>query len=472
MFSKYTIMLILSCFCGSLLLGLSRAREMTQYPVLGSDMILAVQVMEDHKDALAHWQDIGVKGSVLVNIDAHDDMRRLPVGELTTLKSQSGDLNGRQDSVGADQEKYPGVSNGNFIQSAAREGIVKKVVWVVPDTFELFSDSGQRLVALLKKYGFADSDISTFKRKNQGFAGLVDGVPLLVCDIGSLPDLKEPVLLTIDMDYFPEMIRAKRSAITAGLKNTFIALSHKKYKVRDVTIAYSINGGFLDCRYRWTGELVADILRVPGILSQKELPYRYSYLQNIDHLLLSRQYRELLQEFSLFQLKGGSDPNLFLYAATACLELGQLQKAFQYAEKACLADNGYCYGLADLGTRLLDMKNIAAAERFFLRGYELSPTMDLGQFRLGMTLKKTGNFTEALKYFKVFRENYGPFPIDFYIAETYLLKGDKLSALNYYDSGRSEIIKNPSLLDRFGDYAVIDKYAALYEQQAANSISH
>jgi len=451
MVKKYAKALLFTCIGGALFLGLSVEGRNCHYPVLGTDMIMDVQVIEDHKDALSHWQDIGVKDAVLINIDAHDDLRRLPA---------------------EGSEKYPAVSNGNFIQSAAKQGIVKKVIWVVPDTYDLFSDSGQRLAALLKKYGFAESDISTFKKKDSCFCGFTDGVPLTVCDIGTLPDLKGPILLTIDVDYFPEMIRSKRPEIAAGLQDTFNAMCQKKYKIKDVTVAYSINGGFMDCHYRWVGEMVVDSLRVPGLLSQKKLPYRYGYLQAIDNLLLFRRYEELLQEFAIFQGKGGSDPDLFLYAATACLTLGQTEKAFRYAENACLIDRGYCYGLAELGTSLLNLNKIATAERFFLRGYELAPKMDLGQFQLGMALKEAGRFDEAIRYFKIFRKSYGPLPIDFYIADTYRLEGDSSSALVFYNSGKNEITKNPSSLDRFADHAVTANFQALYEQQLSSSGKH
>jgi len=465
MVSRYTKALLPLCLCCiTIILGLSIGGETGQYQVLGSEMITNIQVMEDHRDALTRWREIGVKDALLVNIDAHDDLREFPPDKLAELKSEPLPVNGRESKAAGYEEKHSAVSNSNFIQAAASLGIVKKVIWVVPDTFELFTDSGQRLAEFLRKNGFSARDIGTFRRKNQSFTGSSDGVPLIICDIGNLPDLNEPILLTIDVDYFPAMIKAKRPEITEALKNTFKALYKKEYKIRDASVAYSVNGGFLDCRYRWVGDLVIDTLRIPGLLSQKSLPCRYDYLQSVDLLLLLKHHKELLHEISKFQAKGGSAPDVFLYAATAFQGLGETEKAFLYAENACLSDSRYCYGLAELGTSMLDKGDIAAAERFFLRGYELSPKMDLGQFRLAMALKGSGRLDEAIRYFKVFRNRYGPFPIDFYIAETFLLKGDSSSALQYYNSGRSEIVRNPSVMDRFGDFSVIEKGAAFYEQ--------
>jgi len=465
MVNKYAKALLLLCLCCiSILLVLLIGGETRQYPVLGSDMIANIQAMEDHRDALTRWRDIGVKDALLVNIDAHDDLREFPSDKLAELRGEALPMNGRKSEAAGYQKMHSAVSNSNFIRAAASLGIVKKVIWVVPDTFELFTDSGQRLAELLRRNGFSARDISSFRRKNHSFSGSSDGLPLVICDIGTLPDLNEPILLTVDVDYFPAMIKAKRPEITAALKNTFKALYKKKYRIRDATVAYSVNGGFLDCRYRWVGDLVIDTLRIPGLLSQESLPCRYDYLQSVDLLLLLKRHKELLHEFSMFQIKGGSAPDVFLYAATAFQGTGETENAFLYAEKACLSDSSYCYGLAELGTSMLDKGDIAAAERFFLRGYELSPNMDLGQFRLAMALKGSGRLDEAISYFKVFRNSYGPFPIDFYIAETFLLKGDNSSALKYYNSGRSEIVRNPAVMDRFGDFSVIEKGAAFYEQ--------
>lgn len=457
--------LFLALCCMIIPIGLSVGREPRQYPVLGTDMITDLLAIEDHKDLLAHWQEIGVKDHLLVNIDAHDDLREFPSDKLDELRQRVLHPGGRSATVSKREGNGSALSNENFIKAAVKLGIVKKVIWVVPDSYDLFSDAGGRLAALLRKNGFPESDISSFRRKSNSFKGSSGGVQIMVCDIDRLPGLDEPILLSIDLDFFPAMISENGQSVTVALKKTFNALYRKKYKVRDVAVAYSVNGGFTGIHFRWVGNLVIDSMRIPGMLTQERLPGRYLYYQSVEQLMRSKRYKELLYEVATFQLKGGNDPNLCLYAAKASQSVGEMEKAFQYAEKACLTERSYCFGLPELGINMLEKGDIAAAERYFQRGYELNPKMELGQFRLAMALKKEGRLDDAIRYFRIFRNSYGPFPIDFYIGEAFQLKGDIFSALNYYNSARNEIIRNPSLLDRFGDYSVLEKCALFYEQQ-------
>jgi tetratricopeptide (TPR) repeat protein len=439
--------------------------EKQKYPVLGTNMIEHVGVFEDHRDALAHWIKKGIRNAVLVNIDAHDDLKRVPPEQMEMVKAayqqREGDYRDAEVALGG----YAAVSNSNFIHAAAKLGIIKKVLWVVPATYDLFSDPGNRLAALLKMYGFRDEDIKTFRIKNGCFIGATDGIPLTICDIRSLPDVSEPVLLSVDVDYFPAMVNDNDSRITDSVKQTFNALFNKGYAIRDAIVAYSVNGGFMDPCYRWVGDLVIDNLRIPGLVSQAGLPDRYFLLQRADLLLMMKRYGELLDDLSPFLHDAVAEPAILSYAAKACQGLGETEKSFHYAEKACLSDNRYCYCLPELGTIVLDEKGVDAAERFFVRGYDLCPDMDYGQFRFAMALKEFGRHDDAIKYFKDFRNCYGSFPVDLYIAETFLRKGDERSAMRYYDSCRTELAKNPAVLAGFGDFNKIENAAVFYDRR-------
>jgi tetratricopeptide (TPR) repeat protein len=460
MANKYRMALLLVSLAGiAILIAISLRGQKRHYPRLGTDMITQIKVMEDHKGALNHWLETGITDAVLVNIDAHDDMRSIPVDQpgVVTPRNQGNEA-GREIST-------PQLSNSNFIRAAARQGIVKKVVWIVPRSYELFTDTGARMKAMMSLFGFAQRDIATFRKKNGCFTGTVDGLQLVVCDINTLPDLREPVLLSVDVDYFPAMNITDNQEISLALKETFKAIYHKNYRVRDTTVAYSVNGGFLDCSYRWVGDLVIDSLRIPALNGQEKLPFRYAYLQGVDLLLQMGRYDELMGELELFLKKDKREPAVLLYAAKASQGLGDMEKAFSYAEQACVRDSRYCYALPELGTALLESRGVALAEKFFCRGYELCPEMDHGQFRLALAMKNSGRHEDAIRFFKTFRKGYGAFPVDFYIAESFSLQGDNASALKFYDSGRDELVRNPSLLAGFGDLSVIERGAQFYESQ-------
>lgn len=445
--------------------------EREAYPILGTEMLTTVSVVENHREALRIWSTKGIKDAVLVNIDAHDDLRPIPQQEMEQLK----DLHkGKQEGDAGDvvcQEGYGPVTNANFIHAAAKLGIVRKVVWVVPSSYGIFSDQGKRLRSLLTAYGFTASEIAGFKNNGRFFTGESDGIPLTICDATSLPEIKEPVLLSIDVDFFPSEITDDTHRISSPMKKTFKSLFTKGYRVKDAVVAHSVSGGFTEASYRWIGELVVDTIRLPGVMQLPDLPDRYAFLQKADHLLIFKKYRALLDILTPITAKGINDPALSTYTALACQGLGKTDEAFKWAEKACLADKGYCFALTQVGSLVLEQFGLEKAEPFFKRGYELSPGMDEGQFRFAMALKRSGRYDEAIRYFNAFRNSYGPFPVDFYIAETFLLKGDENSAIRYYDSGRKELARNPSALTGFGDVRAIEEAAAFYERKGNSRVA-
>ncbi|SNB47612.1 M48 family metallopeptidase [Geobacter sp. DSM 9736] len=430
------------------------------YPILGADP-LEVTILEDHRDALQHWVSEGVRNAVLVNIDAHDDLKKVSTEHIAVLKALCQGKESKQACKNTD-DAGPPVTNADFIHAAAKLEVLSSVYWVIPNTYGIFSNDGSTLTALLRSYGFPDEDIVTFSRKGACFAGTTDGIPITICDAANLPQLDEPVLLSFDTDYFPQLIGNKNLRIINAVRETFKTLAGKELQIRDATVAFSVNGGFLSTGYRWIGELVIDILRNPSIIAQKELPPRYTFLQRIDLLFIMERYREVLDEVSPLIAREGADPTLFIYAARASGGLGLTKDSFRYAEKACMSEKSYCYGLPEIGITLLDQGKLGVAERFFTRGYDLCTGMDHGQFRLAMALKDSGRYEDAIKYFKFFRDCYGSFPVDFYIADTFLLMKDEASALKFFESGRKAAIKNPESLVRFGDRRIIEKAAAFY----------
>ncbi len=452
---KALIVLLLIC---SALLTLFYLKRANRCQILGLNP-LEVEVLEDHNDALQRWIEKDVRNSILVNIDAHDDIERIRPEDIEKLRAayQQRNLSGGAKTGTAQFRDFP-VTNANFIYAAAKLGIVSKVCWIVPRTYDLFSDSGDRLRSLLARYTFSREDINTFRPEGGCFRGSVDGIPFLICGPDRLPDFGEPVLLTVDVDFFPEAVSSYRYKLADSVKGTFKALFRKGYEIRDATVAYSVDGGFLPTYRRWVGDLAVDDLRRPAELSRNELLERYSILQRADLLVFMKRYEDLLN-YLVPVMNERDDPSLLTYAAKASFELGWIGKAFDFAEGACLAQKNYCYGLPELGNAVLDKYGLRAAERFFRRGYELNPRMDQGQFEFGVALKKAGKYDEAIESFQVFRSIYGPYPVDFFLAEAYLKKRDKVSAQRYYDSGRAAMMTLPNAVAGLRDANAIKRAA-------------
>src|SRR5579884_1589882 len=66
----------------------------------------SVHIFENHDSALQHWRSVGLRGRVVVHVDAHHDAWAL--------------------------KEFSSITIANFLTSAIHEGI-REVVWVVPD---------------------------------------------------------------------------------------------------------------------------------------------------------------------------------------------------------------------------------------------------------------------------------------------------------------------------------------------------
>jgi tetratricopeptide (TPR) repeat protein len=413
-----------------------------KYPVLGRDTIGNVAFFENHSEALVQWAKKGIRNAVLVNIDTHDDIRWIPAEKIEKLKclyeKKDRAAIKEVDSVG-DESLF---NIGNFIYAAAKLGIIKEVYWIIP--FAYFSKAGteNHLKIFLKTYNFSENDIKTFRMKDGCFCGIFHEVPLNICGIEALPDIKKPVILSIDVDFFPPMAREYGIDKMSGIKVLFDALYKKKYSIQDALIAYSVNGGYLRVINRWIGNQSAEVLRKPDMIYGTP-PELWTVRQNAD-IYYEENKADLLFELTQRYLeKYQNEPSLMMYIAFAYYGTGNIEKAFDCAKKACLINSGYCFGLADIGQCLIDDDMFPDAVKFFESAYSLCPGMNYRQKGFANALRKAGQYREALKYYEAYRSKNGSFPVDFLMGEIFFLMGDEESALKHFNRGRRYLKVDP-----------------------------
>ena len=179
------------------------AESASPLPILGVDPLTHGAVMENHDCALQHWIERGFAGAVLLHIDAHDDLRPVDAGKLAALKG----LHARGEVAAMARKGCGGkdglFNEGNFVRAAAALGVVREVVWVMPFTFLRGDDAGKALMSYLEKAGISQADRESFHLVDGWYRGAVGGIPVTLCDQERLPRLTEPVLLSIDADFFP-----------------------------------------------------------------------------------------------------------------------------------------------------------------------------------------------------------------------------------------------------------------------------
>ncbi len=238
---------------------------------VGVESIRAVRLFENHSTALIEWHRAGVRDRVLVHLDGHSDLDWLP--DITVARIAAA----RPDELPG-LELHPYTMDGtalsrfgiwNFIYPAARMGIVRELVWVVPDGSLADAEAVMRmareiLVGKLEMVSVAEA--LSLKSIGRAIQGEILGVPILVCEIGDLPAIHEPVLLDVDLDYFTTA-SAISQAVTDGPwitpRAVIDVLEKKQIRTDLVTLSYSTIGGFLPPGSRWIGPAMVHELRNP-----------------------------------------------------------------------------------------------------------------------------------------------------------------------------------------------------------------
>jgi tetratricopeptide (TPR) repeat protein len=396
-------------------------------PLLGKDAVANPLIVEDHSQALAYWAERGVRGAVLMNFDAHDDIRWISDVKIDVLREfyRRGDWQRfrQEEDTFADEGLY---NVGNWIYAGARLGLFKEIYWVVP--LKYFAEGGAEgnLHGFLASCGFSAEDVRSFALRNNQFKGSFRGIPLTLCGLESLPMIAEPLLLSIDADFFRTYSAQYRAAFLPALHVAFDALYRMNYRVRDAVVSYSINGDFLHPHHRWVGDTAAAILRRPGLINEPPSE-PLLLLQRIENAYRSHNPAEVLALADPY-LARHPLPSLLLYKAHALMLQGDPDKAYAAAMASCRADRLYCSGAAYMGAYYESKGQYLKAERFFRGAFAINPNLCYGLFQFANCLRKLGKLRESIGYYEKDDRMNGPFADDFMIAETHLMLGDRQAA--------------------------------------------
>lgn len=444
--------------------GCSPTPETREYPMLGKTPIEPVYSLENHGDALTLWASHGIRNGTLIHVDAHDDLRWRAAEHMAQLKVlyAQGDVNGlREASRSGDSRLY---DMGSFLYAAAHLGIIKEVYWVIPYPIFNHADSDEQMYSFLRSCRLTDRDIEGFSSTGGCYCGEAFGIPLHICSPEQLPALDQPVVLSIDADFFPKMAEQYGTNLLEAVGRLFTQLHSRAYRVETALVSYSVNGNYLPLAQRWLGDWVLRLLREPEVFGESH-PETGMIFQHVQHMLGINQAETLLSYLEGTIARRGEDPALHLYAAYAHYELGHVDQAFASAERSCLMDHNYCGGLADLGLVLATAGHIEEGVRFFARAYERNPDMLYHVLAFADLLVDAGYPETAMTYYKKYSEWFGTSPVGFLIADLYDATGDHDEALAWYDRALAAFLKDPySELWRQPIWDALNKGLLFYEK--------
>lgn len=375
-----------------------------------------IHLMEDHNEALEVWKQNGIRSRILVHVDAHMDVGSIPqkdpyeILEASNISEVNRLLEEEQNWNLTKKDFYSLVNIGNYIYPAIRDGLVKEFWWVVPD--RNLKKTGKHILKYLKKMAKKDSNYAKEVSFSDGSVrGQLFNIALNICNIDTLPEFKEEILLDIDCDYF--VYKSARQHIFSNIlekrrpwiePEEFVdKLKRKNMKTDLITIANSVEGGFTPIEYKYLGyelkELCGKLLfddYKPGERKENAGLYFNLSITEWEKGNLSRArdlYKKALQLDSTY--RSYFNNRGFLYE-----EFGLLDKAFSEYEKILSLDPECPYNNVNMGRLLIKKGRLDEALSYLKKGIELNQDDFRAYSLLGDIHFKRKEFEKAIVLYK------------------------------------------------------------------------
>lgn len=199
--------------------------------------------MEDHRQALFFWQELGIREATCIHVDAHLDTAEFDIPPLSTAP-------------------FAEIHCGNYLLHALKQGVVSQVVWVIPPHLcQGKLDVNWALTELVRWNFLKLMDVAALRQVGGRVEGQLEGKPLTFCTSERLPPITGPCLLDIDADYF--LGPADEVWETPFQLQEYLGVR----EWRAITVAYSVEGGYTPVQRRFLGDLTAMLYRGEGELA-------------------------------------------------------------------------------------------------------------------------------------------------------------------------------------------------------------
>lgn len=353
---------------------------------------------DNHSGTYLTWAARGVKNRVVVHLDGHSDLNWLSDAQITRIAAAPDPkaLEWRPYEVDT-LERHP-LDIANFLYVAWKTGMARRVVWVVPDE----APTSQHLQAyrnlLSAQMHLSAAQADGLAADGNRVSGDAGGLPLTISRLEDLPDLGEPVLLDVDVDFFttPAGFDQRVLDVPRLTPSTVFADLRERGLSWDIaTVSLSVEGGFLPLEYASLGPLCESALRAYG---RRDAPpplqaaLETATLTHQERLAEARQRLSTLPAVdpatsflgALIDERGGSaDPAAYLSAA---------QRDARYRR--------FMVYRGDSRRRCRDAAGALACYDAFLATYASATDHPLGQFLRGRTLEALQRDEDAIAAYR------------------------------------------------------------------------
>jgi tetratricopeptide (TPR) repeat protein len=302
------------------------------FPLVASAGLPPALLVENHSDVFVPWIANGVRGAVVVNVDAHDDCDLIAPVKAEKLRRllKAGDMAaiGRANG-GADSSLY---TIANYIAAACAVGMATEAVWVAPTV------------------------------EKQGLLNKTTPFRVRTCPIELLPEIHEPVLLTVDADIIPSFAAHRNLTVVEAAQRIGKNLRAAPWRVVHTSVCVSNDGRYLPVTLRWIANALQEALDGKE-LSRPGSPW--PLLGRVEDWRRSLLPAEFVRRVKPLLRDHPVNPWLHLYLSDAHFKADDVTDALNEGIKAARLDPGCCRILPEIGGQLADADRIDEAEKFF-----------------------------------------------------------------------------------------------------------
>ncbi len=269
------------------------------------------------------------------------------------------------------------VSPHDYLQSILlplrRAGVLKDIVAVLPFDNALSGDDLRGVVSFLDRAGVPQEDRKTFSLSDGCVAGTIEGMPVRLCTLTTIPPQDARRILALDTAFLPAIYRNDVKTPMVDLAWKVVLTLRKRGMTAGEVVLFDATGrpDFpLEAGYLAT--LLREMLSDPERFSAS-LPEKWRLLKAAETAYFFAQYDEGMALYREYLGKNPGDASACLRIALMAMRDLDVEMALQWINRAADASRVYRRAYAEVAEYVQRKELYEDAERILLAGLAKFP---------------------------------------------------------------------------------------------------
>lgn len=376
--------------------------------IFGVDPFPSVISVTSYYDVLSAWMKGGYRKMTVVHAGPRDGMAFIPEARMKEIKEL---LNNTQKEAAGENL----ITADNYLFAAARLGLIQRVLWIIPYSQLAFINAEERIQHFLRDEtsSFRKKDIESMKFRNGCVSGALWNIETHICSPSSMPSLQMPVLMTLNIGFFPPFAAEKGVSNLSAMKEFFDLLAHREIRTDSLHLVSLTDYA---ARHAYLQEEALAILKEPALL-RKATPALWVLRDQADNMLTGGGTWEASLLLDRVMKEYRDDPYLTIMRETAHAFLSEKSSALTALERLCEEKTVYCRAMTDIGVDLREKGDLSAASGFLEKALTLWPESDRVRMEYARTLYDRKLYAKASEVLLHMKD-----PV--YAVSAFLLQGD------------------------------------------------